>query len=120
MLREVASLRMLARLVLVVSVGGVVPPSQPHVGSAAIDTARLAASSKSRVDHLPALSRLHVRDGGRLEGSRKSLYGSAALPEASPAAVVVGLPPGTNSGFAHVPSSAERSSHRLRGPPSRI
>jgi len=121
MLREVASLRLLARIVLLVSVGGLVPPALPHVASAAsIDRTRLAAAGSSRVDHLPALSRVHVRDGGRLDTSRKPSQASAALAVSTAAAVVVAALAAVPGTYAVSPSSAERSSHRLRGPPNRL
>jgi hypothetical protein len=121
MLRVVAHLHVLVRLVLAVSVGGLIPLTLPHAGPAAsVDRTRLAAAGVGHVDHLPALSRIHVRDGGRIDASRRSPHGSVALPVSGAVAPVVGAPAGTAGALTAVRSSAERSSHRLRGPPVRI
>jgi hypothetical protein len=120
MLPKVVSLRVLARLVLAVSIGGLLPPSLPHLASAAAaGDGRVAATGRGHVD-MPALPRAHAREGSRVDGARKAPHGSAAIPPDTGSPVPVMAGSGTRTARAFHPLSVARSATRLRGPPSRI
>jgi hypothetical protein len=114
----IVSFRVFVHLVLAICLGGLVPPSPPHLAAAA-GNARLAPVSRGHVD-MPALPRAHVRDGSRIDGARKAPQGSAAVPPRAATTIPVTTVPATRATRAVLPLSTVRPVHRLRGPPSLI
>jgi hypothetical protein len=120
MLPMVQFARVFGRLVLALVVAGAVP-STPHLLSAAatIDSAGSAQLDRASIGYFPsAPPRLLSRNAVRIDASRRSIHGTAALPAPIGTAARPQLvaPPGALT--CAVTSSTRRCSNPLRGPPS--
>jgi hypothetical protein len=123
MLEPVTFLRVLARLVLAVSVSSVGPLSLSSVLTTPIspNVSRIAPNSHDGVDAVPASpARVSERPGGRLDPLRRPTHGSPAL-DAAPAFVIPAhVRSRTLSQPTASPSSTNRAPAPPRGPPTLI